>query len=76
MLVVPAAGGFRAPAPRAALEYMAVMQNAIEHGGDRCHISRVDVLVIDDWAMAHSRNLSAGISGRSVKSAIKCALRS
>jgi IstB-like ATP binding protein len=36
-------------------------------------ISRIDVLVIDDWAMAHSQNPSAATSGRSAKTATKCA---
>ena len=33
-------GGFGAPTPRAALEHVAVMENAIEHGGHRRHIAQ------------------------------------
>src|SRR6202049_4158300 len=31
---------FCPPTPRAALEYMPVMQDAVEHGGDRGHIAQ------------------------------------
>src|SRR5579871_5220238 len=36
-------------------------------------LSRIDVLVIDDWAWLPSPNPSAGTSGRSVRIAIRCA---
>jgi DNA replication protein DnaC len=39
-------------------------------------LSRIDVLVIDDWAIPHCQNPSAAISWRSAKTAIKCARRS
>src|ERR1044071_5906049 len=39
-------------------------------------LSRIDVLVIDDWAMAHCPNPSAATSGRSAKTATKCVQRS
>src|SRR5262245_49391430 len=36
-------------------------------------LARIDVLVIDDWAIAPLANPSAGISGRSPRIAIRCA---
>jgi DNA replication protein DnaC len=36
-------------------------------------LARIDVLVIDDWAIAPCRNRSAMTSGRSAKTVTKCA---
>ena len=39
-----------APTARAALEHVAVMQDAVEHGGDRCHITQQFAPVFD-WTI-------------------------